>query len=264
MAFFCPLFSGSSGNCYYIGGCEGNGVLIDAGVSAKRIRAALRRMAIDPGSIKAIFVTHEHSDHIYGLRVLAAQLSCNVYASSGTLQELGVRGLLTIRLKAEAIDGKGIEAGGMFIKPFTTPHDSSDSIGYIITTDDQKKIGFATDLGSMTDEVRSSLRGCDLVVLESNHDIQMLEAGRYPIYLKRRILSETGHLSNACCAGELPELVRAGATIIVLAHLSRENNVPQLAYETSLRVLSAAGMKERSDFKISVAPVCDPRSVTIF
>jgi phosphoribosyl 1,2-cyclic phosphodiesterase len=263
MARFCPLFSGSGGNCYYIGSDSG-GILIDAGVSAKRIALAMNQMEINPNSIEAIFVTHEHSDHINGLRVLASHIGCEVYSSAGTLQKLRIMGHLSARFKAEVIDDRGMEAAGMFIKPFTTPHDSCDSIGYIINTDDQKKIAIATDLGCITNEVRASMQGSNLVVLESNHDVGMLENGRYPHYLKRRILSEQGHLSNDCCAAELPLLVKTGTTRIFLAHLSRENNLPQLAYRTALTALLVAEMKEDIDFKLNVAPESLPQKVTIF
>ncbi|MGV8058709.1 MAG: MBL fold metallo-hydrolase [Smithellaceae bacterium] len=263
MARFCPLFSSSGGNCYYIGGDNGS-ILIDAGVSAKRIEIAMNQMAINPSSIDAIFVTHEHTDHVNGLRVLASRLGCEVYSSEGTLQKLHAMGHLSARFKTDVIDSKGIEAAGMFIKPFATLHDSCDSIGYIINTDDQRMVAIATDLGCITDEVRVAMRGSDLVVLESNHDVSMLENGRYPHYLKRRILSERGHLSNDCCAAELPLMVKTGATSIFLAHLSRENNVPQLAYQTALKALLVAGMQENIDFTLNVAPVSQPQEVTIF
>lgn len=129
---------------------------------------------------------------------------------------------------------------------------------------DQRSVAIATDLGCITDEVRSSVQGSDLVVIESNHDVNMLENGRYPHYLKKRILSERGHLSNDCCAVELPLLVKAGTTRIFLAHLSRENNVPQLACQTALTALEAAGMQENIDYRLDVAPESRPKKVTIF
>lgn len=264
MAQFCPLFSGSSGNCYYIGGQAGKGILIDAGVSAKRITQAMNQMAINLTSIEAIFITHEHSDHINGLRVFASNFGCKVYSSAGTLQNLHKMGHLSTRFKADVISDKGVEAAGMFIKPFATPHDTTDSIGYTIKIDDQKSAAIATDLGCITDEIRMSLKGSNLVVIESNHDVGMLQNGRYPVYLKRRILSERGHLSNDCCAAELPQLVKEGTTRIFLAHLSRENNLPQLACQTALKALEGAQMHEKIDFTLEVAPVSQPQKVTIF
>jgi phosphoribosyl 1,2-cyclic phosphodiesterase len=263
MACFCPLFSGSSGNSYYIGSGFG-GILIDAGVSAKRLFAAMNQMAIKPDSIEAIFVTHEHSDHIKGFKVLSSRLGCAVYASAGTLEKLRTFGHLSPGLSAEVINKKGIEAAGMFITPFATLHDTCDSVGFIINTDDHRRVAIATDLGTVTDEVRSSMQGSNLVVLESNHDVTMLKDGRYPAFLKKRILSETGHLSNDCCAAELPLLVRAGTRHIFLAHLSRENNMPQLACQTARKALAAANLRENIDFTMNVAPVCQPQSITVF
>lgn len=264
MSQFCPLFSGSSGNCYYIGGHSGRGILIDAGVSAKRMIQAMNQMAISPAGIEAIFVTHEHSDHINGLRVFASSIGCNVYSSAGTLQKLHEMGHLSTRSKADVIDEKGLETAGMFIKPFATPHDSTDSVGFTIKMADQKSVAVATDLGCLTDEIRASLKGSNLVVIESNHDINMLQNGRYPVYLKRRILSEQGHLSNDCCSAELPKLVEEGTTRIFLAHLSRENNEPQLAYQTALTALKEVQMHENIDFTLDVAPVSRPQKITIF
>lgn len=264
MAQFCPLFSGSSGNCYYISGSGGRGILIDAGVSAKRLTQAMKQMAINPARIEAIFVTHEHSDHVSGLRVFASTIGCKVYSSTGTLTKLHEMGHLSTKFKADIIYNKGVEAAGMYIKPFATPHDTTESIGYTIKTDDQKSAAIATDIGCITDVIRTSLKGSSLVVIESNHDVGMLQNGRYPAYLKRRILSERGHLSNDCCAAELPRLVKEGTTRIFLAHLSRENNLPQLAYQTSLTALEGVGMRENIDFKLDIAPINQPQKITTF
>lgn len=263
MALFCPLFSGSSGNCYYIGGL-GGGILIDAGVSAKRIMLAMNQMGINPNGVKAIFVTHEHSDHINGIRVFALRTGCSVYSSAGTLQKLHLAGHLSGGMKAEAIDDKGVEVSGMSIKSFATPHDDCDSVGYVVKTDDQRSVAVATDLGCITDEVRKSIHGSDLVVIESNHDVGMLQKGRYPYHLKKRILSDQGHLSNDSCAAELPLLVKTGTTRIFLAHLSKENNRPQLAHETALHALTAAQMRNDVDFTLDVAYESQPHKVTVF
>lgn len=264
MACFCPLFSGSGGNCYYVGDGGGSGILIDAGVSARNIKAALRQINIDPASIEAVFITHEHSDHVYGLKTLAKHLGCAVYSSAGTLRNLEQNGHLSAGAKAKILDPEGREAAGMFVKPFATSHDACDSIGFVIETNDQKRMAIATDLGCVTGEVRSALLGGKLVVLESNHDIAMLKGGRYPGYLKNRILSEKGHLSNDGCAAELPLLIEAGAEWIFLAHLSRENNLPELACQTAMQALSTAGMRRNRDYKLSVAPAGLPSALTIF
>lgn len=253
LARFCPLFSGSSGNAYYIGSSN-EGVLIDAGRSAKQLVNMLDNCEIEPKAIQAIFVTHEHSDHIKGLRVLASRFHIPVYASAGTLSALLDMGCLEGDFPVEAITADGIECAGMLIQPFLTPHDSAESVGYRVFTADGRSAAVSTDLGYMTDTVRGALCGADLIAIESNHDVGMLRNGPYPYPLKRRILSRTGHLSNLACADELYRLAEHGTTRFVLAHLSAENNTPELAYQTSVCSLSLCGMKEGVDYTLHVAP----------
>lgn len=253
MARFCPLFSGSSGNCTYIG-TSGGGILVDAGVSAKRIECALREREIDPSSIEAIFVTHEHSDHVSGLRVLLKRYGYKVYASAGTLDALYDSQIVGPEQYAEVMPDDGTEAAGMFVTAFHTSHDSRESLGFRVQTSDERRMAVATDTGCMTQTIRNALFGCDLVLLESNHDVKMLENGPYPYYLKKRILADTGHLSNECCAAELPALAESGVTRFFLGHLSKENNFPELAHRTSLVSLMQAGLAEHKDFLLSVAP----------
>ena len=191
MARYCPLFSGSSGNCCYIGSAAG-GVLVDAGVSARRIETALREREIDPGSIRAICVTHEHSDHVAGLRVLTRRYGMPVFASRGTLEELLHAGILGERDAFAVIDEEGIEVADMEITAFPTPHDSAESLGFRIHTADDRRIAVATDMGYMTPVVRKALRGCDLVHIESNHDIRMLENG------PRQVICPTRRVPPSC------------------------------------------------------------------
>jgi phosphoribosyl 1,2-cyclic phosphodiesterase len=252
MTRFCPLFSGSSGNSYYIGSAS-SGILIDAGRSAKQLTNMLNFCGIEMHAIRAIFVTHEHSDHVNGLRVLASKYHIHVYSSLGTLNALEKMGCINDKFKSDVIDEDGVEVADMVIKPFRTSHDSAESVGYRVHTHDGRSVGFSTDLGYMSEEVRNALYGSDLVVLESNHDIGMLNNGPYPYPLKKRILSNTGHLSNLACADELCGLAKKGTTRFVLAHLSSENNTPELAYQTALCSLSLAGLKQGTDFELSVA-----------
>ncbi len=252
MAKFCSLYSSSSGNCTYIGTSQG-GILVDVGVSAKRTAEALAEIGIDPSQIAAIFVTHEHSDHINGIRVFSERHGIKVYASAGTLTGMEEQGALTSKMQVEIMPQGGVEAGGIFVKSFRTPHDSRESTGYSIVTPDGKRIAVATDIGTVTDTVMNAIYGCDLVLLESNHDVRMLQNGPYPYFLKERILSNHGHLSNEKCAETAVKLVESGTTRFVLGHLSKENNMPSLAFETTHAAMTMAGAKENIDYLLSVA-----------
>lgn len=253
MARICPLFSGSSGNCYYIGSSE-EGILIDIGRSARQVTARLEFCGISPSAVKAVFVTHEHTDHIAGLRVFASRRHLQVYASSGTRSALGGMGCLSDQYACSVIGGSGVECAGMRIVPFPISHDSAECVGYRISTRDGRTVTVSTDVGYLSNEVKDALTGSDFVVLESNHDVGMLKNGPYPYPLKKRILSSTGHLSNEDCADELCRLVKTGTTRFLLAHLSAENNTPELAYQTSLCSLSMNGFKQEKDFQLFVAP----------
>ncbi|MBE6772329.1 MAG: MBL fold metallo-hydrolase [Ruminococcaceae bacterium] len=252
MAKFCSLFSSSSGNSTYIGTSQG-GILIDVGVSAKKTADALRNIGVEPDSIAAIFVTHEHSDHINGIRVFAERHGTKVYASHGTLAEMEDIGTITPKISADVIPWEGMEAGGMFIRPFKTPHDSRESTGYSIVTPDGKRLAVATDIGKVTDTVMNAIYGSDLVLLESNHDVGMLRNGPYPYFLKERILSNHGHLSNEACAETAVKLMQSGTTRFILGHLSKENNIPALAFETTRAAMKMAGAVENLDYLLSVA-----------
>lgn len=236
MARFCSLFSSSSGNSTYIGSAK-TGILVDAGVSAKKMKEALLSRDIDPSKLGGIFITHEHSDHIKGVRILASTYKIPVFATEATLTFLEENGALTAKFPYEVIPYEGREIGDIFVKPFRTPHDSRESCGYRIEFSDGQKAAVATDIGKITDEIKSNLLGCELVMLESNHDIGMLQNGPYPYALKRRILSEVGHLSNIACADMTAELVSKGTGRIYLGHLSQDNNFPDLAYQTNLSAI---------------------------
>ena len=263
MARLCPLFSGSRGNCYYLGSAK-KGILVDAGRSAKQIENSLLYNGLDIKNIEAIFITHEHSDHIKGLRVHASKYKIPVYASEGTISQLEYNGTLTQAFPYEIIDKSGAAVADMFIEPFRISHDCAEGYGYKINTYDDRKVAVATDLGYISKEVKNSLTGCDTIVIEANHDIGMLQNGRYPYDLKRRILSDKGHLSNMACADLLPYFTENGTTRFVLAHLSAENNIPELAYQTAVCSLSMAGIKENSDYILSVAPAENKNGSIIF
>ena len=249
MAQFCPLFSGSSGNCTYLGTAAG-GILIDAGVSAKRIETALLSRQINPAALKAIFVTHEHTDHTNGVRVLAKRYGLPVYASAGTLagMERAVDATTDLRLMPQEVD-----VAGVGVRAVALSHDARQPTGYEMTLSDGRKLAVVTDTGIVTDEIRRTLMRCDVVLLESNHDVGMLRNGPYPYVLQERILGDHGHLSNDTCAALLPYLVEGGVTHIVLGHLSRENNTPELARRTAVTRLAQAGLRENLDYRLYIA-----------
>ncbi|MCL2023787.1 MAG: MBL fold metallo-hydrolase [Oscillospiraceae bacterium] len=252
MIKFCSLFSSSKGNCTYIGGSQG-GVLIDAGVSCKQIELALWDLGVSAQSIRGIFLTHEHIDHIRGLRVFAKKHGIRAYATSGTINALEESRESDGSFELRRIPKSGMEIGEFFLEYFPTSHDTAESCGYRITLSDGRGIGFATDLGTVTNQVLSALRGCEIVLLESNHDVDMLRAGPYPYFLQQRILSDRGHLSNAACAETVACLVESGVKHLVLGHLSDENNHPALAYEHTKSTLQAIGAKLGRDFTLDVA-----------
>ncbi len=252
MLKFCPLFSSSSGNSVYIGDNSG-GILVDVGRSAKQTDLMLKKIGVEADSIKGIFVTHEHTDHINGLSVFAAKHNIPVYASTGTLAALKGKGFLTGKHIDISITDN-VQIAGLDIKPIKTSHDCADGRGYIITgSDGVTKAAIATDTGYVSTELLSDITGCRLVYLESNHDVDMLKTGPYPFQLQKRILSNVGHLSNDACADALRALVNKGSTHFILAHLSMENNTPQLAYETATNALREMGALENRDYFLKVA-----------
>ena len=263
MAKFCPLFSSSGGNSIYIGAGD-NGILLDVGMSAKQIEIALNNIGVDPDSIGDIFITHEHSDHIKGIKVFTKKHKTRLHMTQGTYDALLQTDALDNASECCIITPDGVDVGCMFVKSFATSHDANESCGYTIEMSNGRKISVATDLGIMTDTVFNALNGSDLVMLESNHDVNMLQCGGYPYILKRRILGAKGHLSNDACAETLVKLIESGTTRFFLGHLSRENNVPQLAYQTNVSALALAGATEGEDYYIRVAkPVWDEKAMIL-
>lgn len=260
MARFCTLFSGSSGNCTYIGSGSG-GILIDVGVSAKKINAALEQIEVDRNEIKAIFITHEHSDHVAGLKTISKNWDIPIYASAQTAATLESSDKICPKANINIIGEDAVDINNIIVSRFSTLHDCAGSSGYTVTLPDGIKSVVCTDLGVVTDEVRNALTGCNIVMLESNHDVMMLENGPYPYVLKRRILGDNGHLSNTSCAVELPKLISSGTTRVVLAHLSRENNHPEIVRATARASLIDKGMVEGSDYLLHIAPPCGGKMI---
>ena len=251
----CTLASSSSGNCTLVT-AGGTSLLIDAGISMRRIAAGLRSAGIDPGSVSAVLVTHEHSDHISGLPMLSKHFGIPVYTSRGTAE--GIRRACPradIPIN-EFSAGDGFEICGLYVKSFPTPHDTPESVGFRLT-DGKTSFVLATDTGYLSDALLDAARGADAAVIEANHDTDMLRFGSYPAYLKRRILSDTGHMSNRVCGTFAVELAKSGTGRIVLGHLSKENNTPELAYSAVSAALREIGAAAGEDIALTVAPRCD-------
>lgn len=252
MERLCTLYSGSSGNAAYVG-TEKAGILIDVGKNAKQTTLALQKLSLTPEAVKAVFITHEHTDHIAGLRVFCGRHHIPVYASAGTLDALDGKGHLDGDFPVFQMDSYA-DIADLHIQCFHTSHDCAEGYGYTVTLPSGKRISVATDTGVVTNEVKSAVLGCNAVVLESNHDINMLMCGPYPYPLKERILSERGHLSNDAAATLACDLLHSGTTQFILGHLSTENNVPELAYQTSVASLSLEGATVSKDYHLAVAP----------
>lgn len=229
----CSIASGSSGNCIYIGE-KNTHILVDAGISAKRILEGLKRVSVLPENLSAIFITHEHGDHVQGLWTFGKKYKVPVYATEHTLDTYfnvkRPRSLFLGEIFQVTYDREFI-LGDIRVYPFRVSHDAVCPVGYTFRGE-MGKIGIATDLGCFTRYTKDALKDCGILYLESNHDENMLLVGGYPYDLKQRILGQHGHLSNEAAAKLAGELLHEGLKYIVLGHLSRENNYPELAYET--------------------------------
>lgn len=251
MSKICQLFSGSSGNAIYVQ-CRNAKFLIDAGVSAKRLDTALGNIGVNPDELDAIFVTHEHIDHIKGVRVFAARHKTPVFANESVLEKMIANGSINEKVTAEKTSENMLLCSAEII-PFRLSHDSAACYGYRFNLPDGRSVSICTDTGCITDEARVVIQGTDLIFLESNHEITMLQNGFYPYSLKQRILSDRGHLSNRDCAQYAKELVKTGTTRLILAHLSKENNHPDIARQTTLCALEQDGLQENADFRLKVS-----------
>lgn len=249
------LSSGSDGNAVYIR-AGAYSVLIDAGLSGKELERRMKIRDIDPASINAILVTHEHSDHIKGVGVLSRRYNIPIYANQGTWSG-SEKKLGKIKTENCQVFSGDFMIGDLAFSPYAISHDAEEPVGYICRAGDQK-IVLATDTGIMKNEVIEKISGADLFVLESNHDLEMLMTGSYPYFLKNRIKGKEGHLSNDAAAKILPELLDDNFPTVLLAHLSQENNNPKVAYITVNNILTETGYKVGRDLRLGCASQDEP------
>lgn len=255
---FCPLYSGSSGNSIFIG-TDNAKVLIDAGLPGKKIDEALNNIGETADGLKGIFITHEHSDHIKGIGVISRKYDVPIYANSKTWESMSSSIGKIKEHNIKIMDRRSIiDIEDLSVKSFAIPHDASCPVGYTVVNN-EKIVSVATDFGTYTEEIHNNIKDSQVILLESNHDINMLKMGPYPYILKRRILSEIGHLSNEACGEAIINIVKTGlGKKIFLGHLSRTNNNPDLAYQTILDVLGANGVKEGQDVFLTLARRNEP------
>ena len=246
------LASGSSGNCLLLSNGKIH-VLVDAGISARKITAHLRSVGIAPEELAGVLITHEHSDHISGLATLTKQFSVPLFATNPTGRQICGK-VPWAQSHLHTIDpGVSFSLGCMEICAFSTLHDAADSVGYTVTVQN-RTAAVVTDLGQVTLDVLSAVSGAHLAVLECNYEPEWLMSGPYPYYLKQRILGNRGHLSNQDGAALACSLAESGARQLVLAHLSKENNTPARAMDTVCRTLEHGGIRPQHDVSVCVAP----------
>lgn len=248
---FCPLFSGSSGNSIFVS-TENSRVLVDAGLSGKNIEKALTYIGENPTDIDGIFITHEHIDHVKGVGVLSRRYDIPIYANEPTWNAM-IKSIGQIKEKnIKIMDSKWVTIKDINICNYDIPHDAASPVGYVLCNN-KKKACIATDLGVFSEDIKNYLKDADVILLESNHDIEMLKFGPYPYPLKRRILSNIGHLSNEACGNAISEIIGDNQKTIILGHLSKTNNYPELAYKTVVNILDEKGIKLDREVRIKMA-----------
>ena len=248
---FCSLYSGSSGNSLFVES-ENTKLLVDAGVSSKKIETALTNLKIDPSSINGILITHEHSDHVQGLGTFAKKFNLPVYVNQKTLDAMPNQKDKISEKNIKIIKNEEkFEIGDLKIKPFSIPHDAANPCGFNIIHDN-KKISIATDIGHMTNGIIKNLEDSIFIMLEANYDPEVLKFSKYPYILKSRIAGPTGHLPNEMAGKTIAHLLNSGLQQAILGHLSKKSNFPELAYKTVIDEVISSNYDENS-LKLSVA-----------
>lgn len=260
---FCSLYSGSSGNSIFIASDNAK-VLIDAGLAGKKIDDALKHIGEESSSIDGIFITHEHIDHIKGVGVLSRKYDIPIYANHNTWdvmeKNIGKIKERNIRIMDRR---SSITINDLEIRSFNIPHDAIAPVGYTVSSAG-KNASVVTDFGVFTEEIRDNIIDSDIILLESNHDVNMLRMGPYPYKLKLRVLGENGHLSNEDCGSAIVSLLKNDKKKqIVLGHLSGTNNHPDLAYQTVVDVLSANGIRPGDDVILQLASRHNPSEIIL-
>lgn len=249
----CTFASSSSGNCTLVSQGTSH-LLIDAGISLKRIRENLKSLDLTPDDLTGVLVTHEHSDHIGGIKMLVKYHKTPIFTSFGAEDSMCSHIPEVAPYLSGFEVGTEFELGNITVSSFNTPHDASQSVGFRLKADD-RTLAYATDLGHVSEEVFTSMCGADIAIIESNHDKEMLRTGPYPMFLKRRVSSKHGHLSNSDCGRFAVTLAQSGTRYIQLSHLSNENNTPKLASNTVGEALSKYDICVGRDIEVDVAPL---------
>ena len=259
MLRFCSLYSGSTGNSLFVQ-TENSKILVDAGVSGKKIVEALDSIDVKIEDIDSILVTHEHTDHTKSLNVLSNKYNIPIYATDKTWQELKKQ-----KIKISEDNCKKFKISNKFqikdleIYPFKTPHDAVDSCGFSLKKDN-KKVTISTDLGHITKSIYDELKTSDFLMLESNYEPDLLKMSRYPDYLKRRILGQNGHLSNQDASKVLVELMKNGLSSVMLGHISKENNFPELVEQTVCNYIKTQ-KESLKDINLNIASRVQPSKI---
>lgn len=249
---FCSLASGSSGNCQWISS-DRTAVLLDAGLSGKYIQAAVSSLSEDMEKAKGILVTHEHIDHMKSIGVMMRRYGLQLYANQGTFEAIESKiGKYEPSQVTIFENNRSFEIDDLTVMPFGISHDAVDPVGYSFCHGN-RKVSIATDLGTVDQRILAELMDADLLMIEANHDVEMLKVGPYPYHLKRRILSDIGHLSNDHAGEVALEVLKAGRLqSVLLGHISKENNHPELAYETVKGVLESEGVEIGVDVQLDM------------
>ena len=259
---FCPLYSGSSGNSVFVAS-ENTKILVDVGMPGKSIESALKHINQSPNDIDGIFITHEHSDHIKGAGIISRRYDIPIYANENTWKamENKIGNIKDHNIKI--INNNYVDINDMHIVNFSISHDAAAPIGYALYSGN-KKACIATDLGYFSEEVKAIIKDADVILLESNHDVEMVKFGPYPYPLKRRILSDVGHLSNDACGKAIVEIMNDKQKHIILGHLSNTNNFPDLAYQTVINILKENYIEIGRDISLNLAKRDMPSDVIDF